>query len=58
MARVRTALVYGAGNLFIADKGNNGVRKVPTLEVAGRYFACSPFDPEELALELDLPLDL
>jgi len=39
----------------IVLKANNGLRKVPTLEVAGRYFACSPFDPEELALELDLP---
>jgi mycoredoxin len=40
----------------IVLKANNGLRKVPTLEVAGRYFACSPFDPEELARELDLPL--
>ena len=39
----------------IVLKAHNGLRKVPTLEVAGRYFACSPFDPEELALELDLP---
>jgi len=41
----------------IVLKANNGLRKVPTLEVAGRYFACSPFDPQELALELDLPLN-
>jgi mycoredoxin len=41
----------------IVLKANNGLRKVPTLEVAGRYFACSPFDPEELALELNLPLN-
>ncbi len=35
---------------------NNGRRKVPTLEVDGRYFACSPFDPSELAEELKVPL--
>ena len=39
----------------IVLKANNGLRKVPTLEVAGRYFACSPFDPEELAEELNIP---
>lgn len=39
----------------IVLKANNGLRRVPTLEVAGRYFACSPFDPEELALELNIP---
>jgi mycoredoxin len=36
---------------------NEGRRKVPTLEVAGRYFACSPFDPEQLAAELKIPLN-
>jgi len=36
---------------------NNGRRKVPTLEVEGRFFACSPFDPEELASELNIPLN-
>ena len=41
----------------IVLKANNGLRKVPTLEVAGRYFACSPFDPAELAEELDIPLN-
>jgi len=41
----------------IVLKANEGLRKVPTLEVAGRYFACSPFDPEELAAELNIPLD-
>lgn len=35
---------------------NNGRRKVPTLMVNGRYFACSPFDPYQLAEELDIPL--
>jgi glutaredoxin len=36
---------------------NNGKRKVPTLEVEGRYFACSPFDPYQLASELKIPLN-
>lgn len=35
---------------------NNGRRKVPTIEVDGRYFACSPFDPRQLAEELKIPL--
>ena len=36
---------------------NDGRRKVPTLEVDGRYFACSPFDPHQLAEELKVPLN-
>lgn len=36
---------------------NHGRRKVPTLEVDGRYFACSPFDPYLLAGELKIPLN-
>ena len=36
---------------------NDGRRKVPTLEVGGRYFACSPFDAEQLAEELKIPLN-
>jgi mycoredoxin len=36
---------------------NDGRRKVPTLEVEGRYFACSPFDPHRLAEELRIPLN-
>jgi len=35
---------------------NNGRRKVPTVLVNGRYFACSPFDPYQLAEELNIPL--
>jgi hypothetical protein len=30
---------------------------VPTIEVEGRYFACSPFDPHLLAEELKIPLN-
>jgi mycoredoxin len=36
---------------------NNSRRKVPTIEVDGRYFACSPFDPYQLASELKMPLN-
>jgi glutaredoxin len=38
-------------------KVNHGRRKVPTLEVAGRYFSCSPFDPCKLADELKIALN-
>ena len=40
----------------IVLKANAGRRKVPTLEIEGRYFACSPFDPHKLADELKIPL--
>jgi mycoredoxin len=36
---------------------NDGLRKVPTIEIDGRYFACSPFDPEQLASEFAIPLN-
>jgi glutaredoxin len=36
---------------------NQGRRKVPTFLVGGRYFACSPFNAEELARELSIPLN-
>jgi len=38
-------------------RANNGKRKVPTLEIGGRYFACSPFDAQQLATELNVPLN-
>jgi glutaredoxin len=41
----------------IVIKANCGKRKVPTLEVGGRFFACSPFDAEQLAEELNIPLN-
>jgi len=41
----------------IVVKANNGKRKVPTLEIGGRYFACSPFDAEQLAEDLHIPLN-
>ena len=36
---------------------NDGRRKVPTFEVSGRYFACSPFDPYQLSTDLNIPLN-
>jgi mycoredoxin len=41
----------------IVVRANQGRRKVPTIEVAGRFFACSPFDPHLLAEELKIPLN-
>ena len=36
---------------------NNGRRKVPTLKIGERYFACSPFDAQKLADELRIALN-
>ena len=36
---------------------NNGKRRVPTLKVGERYFACSPFNAQLLADELKIPLN-
>lgn len=36
---------------------NEGRRSVPTIEVNGRHFASSPFDPYQLSEELGLPLN-
>ncbi len=41
----------------IVIRANQGKRKVPTLEIGGRYFACSPFDAEQLAEDLQIPLN-
>jgi glutaredoxin len=41
----------------IVIKANNGKRKVPTIEVDGRYFACSPFNAEQLSAELGIPFN-
>jgi mycoredoxin len=41
----------------IVIRANDGKRKVPTFEVAGRFFTCSPFDPNQLAAELNIPLN-
>jgi mycoredoxin len=41
----------------IVIKANNGKRRVPTLKVGDRYFACSPFSAAKLAAELNVPLN-
>jgi glutaredoxin len=41
----------------IVLRANHGRRKVPTLKVGERYFACSPFNPVALAMELNVPLN-
>jgi glutaredoxin len=41
----------------IVLQANNGRRKVPTLKVGERFFACSPFDAQRLADELHIPLN-
>ena len=38
-------------------KVNEGRRKIPTIEIDGRYFSCSPFDPYQLAEQLKIPLN-
>jgi len=35
-------------------RANHGKAKVPTFEVNGRTFHCSPYDPDKLARELNL----
>jgi glutaredoxin len=35
---------------------NNGRRRVPTIKVEDRFFACSPFNAQQLADELNIPL--
>ena len=39
----------------IVIRVNHGKRKVPTLKVGDRYFACSPFNATQLASELNVP---
>ena len=36
---------------------NHGRRKVPTIQVGDRYFACSPFNAGQLASELNIVLN-
>jgi glutaredoxin len=42
----------------IVMKANQGKRVVPTFEVGGRFFACSPFNAQQVADELGIPLNL
>lgn len=41
----------------IVLRANHGRRRVPTLKVGQRYFACSPFSAQKLAEELNIPLN-
>ena len=41
----------------IVLRANQGKRKVPTLKIGERYVASSPFNPAELASELNVPLN-
>ena len=41
----------------IVLQANHGKRKVPTLKIGERYFACSPFNAVKLASELNVPLN-
>jgi mycoredoxin len=41
----------------IVIEANHGKRKVPTIQVGDRFFACSPFNPHLLAEELNIPLN-
>jgi hypothetical protein len=41
----------------IVLRENRGKRRVPTLKVGERYFACSPFSASQLAEELQIPLN-
>ena len=36
---------------------NDGLRKIPTIEVDGRFFSSSPFDPYQISAELKIPLN-
>ncbi len=38
-------------------RANHGRRKVPTIKVGERHFACSPFSARKLAEELKIPLN-
>ena len=42
----------GAADFVI--RANDGKRRVPTFEVDGRTFHCSPYDPDKLSRELGL----
>jgi mycoredoxin len=36
---------------------NDGRRRIPTLKIGDRYFACSPFNAQKLAAELQVALN-
>lgn len=45
---------YVAGAEEFVMGANSGRRRVPTFEIDGRTFHCSPYDPNKLARELGL----
>lgn len=40
------------------EKANGGKRIVPTFDVGGRVFHCSPFDAEKLVSDLGIEADV
>jgi len=42
----------------IVIEANQGKRKVPTIRVGDRFFACSPFNPQLLAERIEYPAEL
>jgi len=36
---------------------NHGKRRVPTIQIGERFFACSPYNPVKLAAELNIALN-
>jgi mycoredoxin len=46
----------GAADFVI--HANDGKRRVPTFEVDGRTFHCSPYDPDKLTRELGLQIEV
>jgi mycoredoxin len=49
---IRIEHTPGAAEFVI--RANQGKRRVPTFEIDGRTFHCSPFDPDKLTHELGL----
>jgi len=41
----------------IVIRENQGKRKIPTLKIGDRYITCSPFNAQQLADELQIPLN-
>jgi mycoredoxin len=51
-----TDIEENAGAAEFVMQANNGKRKVPTFDVNGRVFSCSPFDAEKVARELGIEI--
>ncbi|MEJ2010043.1 MAG: glutaredoxin family protein [Acidobacteriota bacterium] len=45
------------GAAEFVEKANEGKRRVPTFEMEGRVFHCSPYDPVRLKSELSRPAE-